>query len=317
MLTQPRFHAGPPPPKVVVLGSFVHAHWWSVASLPGAGESCLAHAVHSELGGKGLNVAIGIHRLGVEVDLVVGVGRDAAAQELAGLLAREGIAQQHVYPVAAHSGRGAGLVDAAGENSIAVFPGANMDIGASEIAQAAQAIGGASLVYGQLEMAADAVLAAFTVARTQGVRTVLNASPAAGVSPALLAVTDVLVVNAVEAAQLLALGALDGARDGAPAFMARWPGHALVVTMGAMGSEVFVRGQPPYRQAAMPAREGGDSAGAGDGFAAGLCAALAQGLGWPQAMQLASQCGAAVASGKGVLDHLPRGSVGHMLRPAV
>jgi hypothetical protein len=34
-------------------------------------------------------------------------------------------------------------------------------------------------------------------------------------------------------------------------------------------------------------------------------------------MQLASQCGAAVASGKGVLDHLPRGSVGHMLRPAV
>ena len=190
-----------------------------------------------------------------------------------------------------------------------------MDIGAPEIAQAAQAIGRASLVYGQLEMAAAAVLAAFTVARAQGVRTVLNASPAAGVSPALLAVTDVLVVNAVEAAQLMAL-AQDGPCGGAPAFMARWPGHALVVTMGAMGSEVFVRGQPPYRQAAMPAREGGDSAGAGDGFAAGLCAALAQGLGWPQAMQLASQCGAAVASGKGVLDHLPRGSVGHMLRPA-
>ena len=315
MLTPPRPPAGPLPPKVVVLGSFVHAHWWSVARLPGAGESCLAHAVHSELGGKGLNVAIGIHRLGVEVDLVVGVGRDAAAQALAGLLAQEGLGQQHVYPVAADSGRGAGLVDAAGENSIAVFPGANMDIGAPEIAQAAQAIGRAGLVYGQLEMAADAVLAAFTVARAQGVRTVLNASPAAGVSPALLAVTDVLVVNAVEAAQLLAL-AQDAPCGGAPAFMARWPGHALVVTMGAVGSEVFVRGQPAYRQPAMPARQGGDSAGAGDGFAAGLCAALAQGLDWPQAMQLASQCGAAVASGKGVLDHLPRGSVGHMLRPA-
>ena len=317
MLTPPRPPAGPSSPKVVVLGSFVHAHWWSVARLPGAGESCLAHAVHSELGGKGLNVAIGIHRLGVEVDLVVGVGRDAAAQALGDLLAQEGLGQQHVYPVAADSGRGAGLVDAAGENSIAVFPGANMDIGAPEIAQAAQAIGRASLVYGQLEMAAAAVLAAFTVARAQGVRTVLNASPAAGVSPALLAVTDVLVVNAVEAAQLLALGAQDGPRGGAPAFMARWPGHALVVTMGAVGSEVFVRGQPAYRQPAMPARQGGDSAGAGDGFAAGLCAALAQGLDWSQAMQLASQCGAAVASGKGVLDHLPRGSVGHMLRPAV
>lgn len=64
-------------PRVVVLGSFVHAHWWSVPRLPGAGESCLAHAVHSELGGKGLNVAVGIQRLGVEVDLVLGVGRDA------------------------------------------------------------------------------------------------------------------------------------------------------------------------------------------------------------------------------------------------
>ena len=221
MLTSPRSSAGPPPPKVVVLGSFVHAHWWSVARLPGAGESCLAHAVHSELGGKGLNVAIGIHRLGVEVDLVVGVGRDAAAQALAGLLAQEGLGQQHVYPVAADSGRGAGLVDAAGENSIAVFPGANMDIGAPEIAQAAQAIGRASLVYGQLEMAAAAVLAAFTVARAQGVRTVLNASPAAGVSPALLAVTDVLVVNAVEAAQLLELGVQDGLHDGAAAFIGR------------------------------------------------------------------------------------------------
>ena len=45
-------------PRVVVLGSFVHAHWWSVPRLPGAGESCLADAVHSELGGKGLNVAV-------------------------------------------------------------------------------------------------------------------------------------------------------------------------------------------------------------------------------------------------------------------
>ena len=305
-----------PPPRVVVLGSFVHAHWWSVARLPGAGESCLAHAVQTELGGKGLNVAVGIQRLGMAVDLVLGVGRDAAAQELAGLLAREGIAQQHVYPVAAHSGRGAGLVDAAGENSIAVFPGANMDIGAPQIAQAAQAIGSASLVYGQLEMAADAVLAAFTVARAQGVRTVLNASPAAGVSPALLAVADVLVVNAVEAAQLLALDAQDALHDGAAAFMARWPGQALVVTAGARGSEVWVRGEHLYRQPAVPARQGGDSAGAGDGFAAGLCAALAQGLGWSQALQLASQCGAAVASGKGVLDHLPRGSGWKTLRPA-
>lgn len=96
-------------------------------------------------------------------------GATPAAQALAWLLAREGIAQQYVFPVAEHSGRGAGLVDAAGENSIAVFPGANMDIGAPQIAQAAQAIGSASLVYGQLEMAADAVLAAFTVARAQGI----------------------------------------------------------------------------------------------------------------------------------------------------
>jgi ribokinase len=303
-------------PRVVVLGSFVHAHWWSVPRLPGAGESCLAHAVHSELGGKGLNVAVGIQRLGVEVDLVLGVGRDAAAQALAELLAREGIAQQYVFPVAEHSGRGAGLVDAAGENSIAVFPGANMDIGAPQIAQAAQAIGSASLVYGQLEMAADAVLAAFTVARAQGVRTVLNASPAAAVSPALLAVADVLVVNAVEAAQLLGLGAQDELHAGAAAFMARWPGQALVVTVGGEGSLLWVRGQPRYGQPAASARPGGDSAGAGDGFAAGLCAALAQGQGWPQALQLASQCGAAVASGKGVLAHLPRGSAWKTLRPA-
>lgn len=41
-----------------------------------------------------------------------------------------------------------------------------------------------------------------------------------------------------------------------------------------------------------------------------------RGQGWPQALQLASQCGAAVASGKGVLAHLPRGSAWKTLRPA-
>ena len=77
---------GQPSLRVLVLGSFIQAHWWKVDRLPLAGESRRATALCTELGGKGLNVGIGVHRRGVAVDIFLGVGRDPAARAVRALL---------------------------------------------------------------------------------------------------------------------------------------------------------------------------------------------------------------------------------------
>ena len=306
---------GPPSLRVLVLGSFIQAHWWKVERLPLAGESCLASALCTELGGKGLNVAIGVHRLGFAVDIFLGVGRDPAAREVCALLEAEGIATTQVHTLGDTSGHGAGFVAANGDNSIAVFPGANQLLGAREMGQARPLFRTATLVYGQLETSLEAVQAAFVLARSQGVMTVLNPSPMRVLGQELLDVTSTLVLNWTEACQLLAgvVVEMPSSLQGCAAllqpqveqFRQRWPGDWIVVTVGALGSMGFARDGETV--CALPARlhAQGDSAGAGDAFSAGLCVTLAQGLPMRQALQLANACGAALASGHGVLEHLP------------
>ena len=50
--------------KIFVLGSVVQALCWKVEQLPKPGETRTASALSSEIGGKGINVAIGTRRLG-------------------------------------------------------------------------------------------------------------------------------------------------------------------------------------------------------------------------------------------------------------
>ena len=302
--------------QVLVLGSFVQAHWWTVRGLPTAGESRMATSLTSELGGKGLNVAIGLRRLGAAVVLILGVGRDPAADALRSLLHHEGISAKHVHPLADSSGQGAGWVDVAGENSIVVFPGANLALGPREVALAAGDLEQTALVYGQLEIPQATVLAAFTLARQRSIKTVLNPSPMPALDAALLQATDVLVLNWMEACVLLdrdgeerpstAKECAARLKPWVQTFAQQWRGD-MVVTLGSLGAIGFSENSHTVHMAsANEVGPGGDFAGAGDGFSAGLCWALAQRQPLHQALRLANTCGAAVASGAGVLAHLPR-----------
>ena len=111
-----------PPPRAFVLGNFVQACCWQVARLPAPSETLQAHGFHKEAGGKGLNVAVGLQRLGARVQTLIGCGQDAAADELLALLATEGVDATHVHRLPGPSGWGAGLIGADGHNTIAVYP---------------------------------------------------------------------------------------------------------------------------------------------------------------------------------------------------
>ncbi len=306
----------PARPTAFVLGNFVQACCWSVPRLPLPGETLVATGVHIEPGGKGLNVAVCLQRLGALVSTLIGCGSDAAGEQLLALLQREGVDTAHVHRLAGASGWGSGWIGADGQNAIAVFPGANLLLTSEHVALAHNAISTAQLVYGQFETSLPAVEAAFAYAHAHGIVTVLNPSPWQTPPQDLRANTHSLIVNEVEAQGLLALSAplaglaTDCAQSVAPAlelFWAQWPAaQRLVVTLGAMGCLAFERSAAQSCwHAAAPAVHAVDSVGAGDAFASGYCAALLAGCGLAEALHWGNACGAHLASQAGVLGALP------------
>jgi ribokinase len=60
--------------SITVLGSYIHAHCLGVHGLPQSGESMMADCLWSDFGGKGLNLALGLNQLGVDVYTLLAVG---------------------------------------------------------------------------------------------------------------------------------------------------------------------------------------------------------------------------------------------------
>lgn len=302
--------SAPSPRPVFVIGSFVMACCWFTPRLPGRGEHVHADGFLMEPGGKGLNVAVGLQRLGAPVHLLLGVGDDSAAEALLGLLRREGLSDAHVHRFAGPSGHGVGLIDEAGDNVIAVHPGANHRLGRGHVHAAATDIAASALVYGQFEAPDGVIAEAFRLARQAGAMTVLNPSPWRPITNEVLQQVDALLLNEQEACCLLglALGSIQ-TWQGWDAPVRRWrqahPGVALVITLGDAGCLLWASvADAPLHLPAHPV-QAVDTTGCGDAFAAAWCQALASGQSLAQALRPACLAGAWVASRKGVLDALP------------
>ena len=302
---------------VFVLGNFVQACCWMVPRLPLPGETLAATGVHIEAGGKGLNVAICLQRLGAQVSTLIGCGHDSAGAQLLDLLAQEGVDSRHVHRFEGASGWGSGWIGADGQNAIAVFPGANLQLTAQHASLAQSEIEAASLVYGQFETSMQAVETAFGIAHACGVPTVLNPSPWQPPASALRRTTHTLIVNETEAQHLLGLPSPLAGTVEACVHMVNGPLQALwpqwpmlqrfILTLGAQGSLAWERDHPQqhWHEPALPI-DAVDTVGAGDAFASGYCAAMLEGLSLQQAMRRGNACGAHLAAQVGVLAALPR-----------
>ena len=76
--------------RAFVLGNYMHACFMHVDRLPCAGESLAARRVDWEHGGKGLNLGLGLHRLGAEVHMIMAVGADLPGAAVCQALVAEG-----------------------------------------------------------------------------------------------------------------------------------------------------------------------------------------------------------------------------------
>ncbi len=285
------------PGRVVVLGSLNADQTAWVDALPGPGETVLAEDFFTTLGGKGFNQAVTAARMGAAVTMVGCVGDDRDGAQLVQALRDEGV---DVANVRRHyerpTGRAQITVNAAGENTIVVVPGANQ---AAEFPSAV--LDGADVLLAQLECPPEVVVAALAVAHAGGVTTVLNPSPAFPLSVEALGLVDYLVPNRVEASVLPIsewLAGRGGIGDGAAA-----PG-TVIVTLGAKGALVH-KGGRERRLPAVPVAEVVDPTAAGDAFCGALAAGVALGWSFAEVLSRAAAAGAHAVTVAGALPSLP------------
>lgn len=256
------------PASVVVVGSINHDHVVTVPHRPAPGETVAAtRSVHLP-GGKGANQAVAAARLGASAVLVGRVGDDAIGRDLVNALLAAGVGVEGVRRTAAKAtGTAFVTVTPDGENSIVVTSGANASLTGDDLWSRRNVLLTAGVLLLQLEIPEGAVDAAVELV-SPATLVVVNAAPFRAVRPTVLERVDVLVVNEVEARQLVG----DEALDDPGAFVGLGP-RATVVTLGAAGARAFVGGVSMSADPAPAAVV--DTTGAGDAFVGALGAWLA------------------------------------------
>ncbi|HEY1317286.1 MAG TPA: ribokinase [Gaiella sp.] len=258
-------------PRIAVVGSINLDLVVRVPALPRPGETVGEGTFAQVPGGKGANQAVACARLGAEVTMIGAVGRDATAESALDELRRAGIALR-LEQSAAHTGVALIQVDAEGETTIAVAPGANATLGAVDLPEH-------DAVLCQLEVPDDAVLSAWEAAAGMFC---LNAAPARQIEID----PDLTVVNRFE---LDALSRRDG---------------LVAVTLGAEGAVLLDDGEEVAR-ATPPSVDAVDGTAAGDAFTACLLVSLLEGRGEGEALERACAAGALAASRFGAQPSLP------------
>ena len=261
--------------------------------LPAPGETLAAKDHQKGLGGKGANMSVAVARAGSRVEHIGAIGADG--HWMHDRLGEYGVGVAHLVEAGPVSGHAVIAVDEAGENQIILFPGSNQQIDAEGIEAALDGAEPGDIAVFQNETNAQVRFA--DLAKARGLRVVYAAAPfSVEAVRAVLDRIDILIMNAVEAAQL------EEALDLAPEAL---PVRDVVITLGGDGCRWIRPETGEDRTLAAPRVEVVDTTGAGDTFTGYLLAGLDQGMEMEPALTLAQKAGAVMVTRLGTADVIP------------
>lgn len=294
-----------PTPTITVIGSFMMDLVIKAARRPQRGETLVGESFGMFPGGKGFNQAVAAARLGARVNMVGKLGRDDFGGRFLDALHREGIHSSCVFfEDNAHTGVGSPVIDAQGDNSIIIIPGANMALKAAEIERAADLIAASDLVMMQLEVPVEADLRAAQIASAAGVPVLLNPAPARPLPAELLKLVTILTPNETEATLLSGQSVEDDrSAAGAAQALQDMGVDQVVLTLGARGA-LARSGKETVRVPGYSVQVV-DTTAAGDAFCAGLAVSLARGAALEDALRFANATGALACTVLGAEPAMP------------
>lgn len=278
---------------LLVIGAL---HWDVVVRaprLPHIDETLRGSSVAYQFGGKGGNQAVAAALAGADVAFAGRIGSDPAGVAMRTRLNEAGVDLSGLQIGPGASGMSAAIVDQDGNYGAVIVSAENheFDTGLLSIPSKCR------MVLLQNELTPIALREAKDKARRADVPVVLNAAPALGLTRADLEAVNVLIVNRVEASDLLGCDPAElNPTESVAALQRLAAGADIVVTLGGDGVIFASKGGTPEHQ---PARKTAvrSTHGAGDVFVGTFAAATLEGLDLPTAIARAQDAAADHVSG--------------------
>jgi ribokinase len=297
---------------ILVIGSLNADLVVRAPRFPAPGETISGEDLAIIPGGKGANQAVAAARQGARVSMLGRVGSDSFGPTLIDNLQQNHVDTTYVLTDKSATGTAIIVVDASGQNSIVLSPGANGKVSLADVDTFP--FQSADMLLLQFEIPLEAVIHAASLARQNGLRVILNPAPARPIPDLLLADMDILVPNESEL-QLLSgqpVTDTDSAKSAARALLEKGV-KTVIVTLGANGALLVtdekVTHIPTFKVEVV------DTTAAGDAFIGGLAAALLKDKSLEEAVHYGNAAGALAATKFGAQPSLPtRDEVERILR---
>ena len=291
--------------RIVVIGSCNTDMVINTERLPQPGETIIGGNFFMNAGGKGANQAVAAARLGGRGSFMAKVGNDHFGTRSIEQYRNEGIDVEHILVDGDHpSGVALIMVDAKGENCIAVASGANALLRPEDIDKATDTIERGDIVLMQLETPLETVEYASRIAREKGKKVILNPAPALHLPESLLNNLYMIIANETETEYIsgIKITDMDSICRAADIISSRGVEN-VVITLGSKGA--FVKENGAYHQVPAIKVKAVDATAAGDTFCGALCVALAEGKDILEAVEFANRCASVTVTRLGAQSSLP------------
>lgn len=273
--------------------------------LPSPGETVIGGDFLMNPGGKGANQAVAAARLGGQVYFVGKTGNDLFGKQAIQQFKRENIRIEHVATdPKLPSGVALINVDAHGENSISVAPGANAALTVTDVQHALSQLKKGDTVLIQLEIPVEVVHHVVRESEALGARVILNPAPAQPMPETTLGRLFLITPNETEAGLLTGIKVHDSASAAKAAHQLRSTGcRNVVITMGPKGAYI----KSDDHECIIPAIpvSAVDTTAAGDCFNGALAVALSEGQDLLSAARFAAKAAAISVTRMGAQSSLP------------
>lgn len=283
--------------KILNFGSLNVDRVYGMPHFVRPGETISAQSYQLFAGGKGLNQSIALAKAGAEVWHAGKIGQDGVF--LQELLAKNGVATDHLMVTDHPSGHAVIQVDSQGQNCIIIVGGANQEITHEDVDRVLESFEPGDLLLVQNEISSLEYL--IRRAGERGMRVALNPSP---ISPELQKIdfspVTWFILNEIEGEEL------SGARipeEIGKSLLGRYPDATIVLTLGkrgvlCMNSEETVS-HGIYDVPVV------DTTAAGDTFTGYFLAAVLEGLPLHQCLKQASIASSIAIGRAGAAESIP------------
>lgn len=273
---------------------------------PKEGETLEGEKIETFLGGKGVNQAVALSRLGASVSFVGNVGQDSFGEELTASLSNEGIDLSMLGSVNEKTGTALINVFENSENQIIYIPGANKLTSHKQVTP--ESLEAAHIIVSQMEVNPKEVDQLFVNSKNKNCINILNLAPFKQPSNSLIAHTDIMVFNELEFSLFTSLDTSiplepDRLKEKLENLNLS-PKLSLIVTLGERGLVYYENYKMDYIKSEKV--DAIDTVGSGDCFVGALSYSLLQSKSLEESCEFANKSAALSVTKKGAATSMPK-----------